>query len=336
MGELTNVEASGKDSSPLQKHPDNIAESPKDKALVQIEQIAAIRNAFECVVADESIQDYALRSIAGVVVGIIKTWQERALGRDPVDYALSFGLHGLSITLRQVLTLVPEKYQDKIVLSDHLQIRKGGSWVDESVMNVLVELSATNTAAGAHFARGLFTDAINSWDVLTREEGVFPTRLAYLNDEMKKGATDWNKDGSYTVPSDKDRIVFFWNYYEHHWTVIGIQVKGKSWKYKLHDSLESTSRYTKDSVKTLGIDLCGLICEASDMDKPEKIKVAHQDSAQQANAYDCGVFAVVNALALLRRATPPIKIDPEETRLQFLVQILTALDAGLGGAPKRV
>lgn len=93
-----------------------------------------------------------------------------------------------------------------------------------------------------------------------------------------------------------------------------------------HLRLSTTQQFTKASVIKLGLDLGYLIRGASGIENPPNdpfLKL--RDSAQQSNCNDCGIHAIDNAIALLQGAEPPNFIDPSERRLEFLVQILSAL-----------
>lgn len=53
--------------------------------------------------------------------------------------------------------------------------------------------------------------------------------------------TDWNPEGQYTFSSDVEKIVYFWNYNENHWTVVEIDLaKNKNhWNKTLYNSMDN-------------------------------------------------------------------------------------------------
>lgn len=199
--------------------------------LLRDNQLEAIRKHFEAKSQDESILDNHEKEIAGVVAGNIKIWQERAGDSNPADFRLAFGHSRFEVTLRQVLALVPEQFQNEIVLlgSEH-----SGSWLDETVMNLLIHLS-NSAATNTHFARGPATDSNLPFNTFANGDG-FNTRLAYLMDQTKQNLPDWNANNIYTVPEDTERIVCFWNYYGNHWTVLSVDITAKKWFYNIYDS----------------------------------------------------------------------------------------------------
>jgi hypothetical protein len=296
------------------------------KATVQYNQMEDIRINFKATSENHWINQ-KIRDFFYMMADIIKLWQGRACGNDPTDCALSFGPPEVTVTLRQVLALVPEQYQYKIVLEG---ASDSGSWLDENLMNVLVQLIVKDAALGAHFARCLATDCNMSLDGLSASEG-YPTRLAYLRHQQEQNLSDWNVSGLYTVPADTDRIVCFWNYYENHWSVLSIDIDNEKWTYKIYNSLDCANKTTRHSVCRLGLDLGHLIRAASNIDLPPLQPVIETPStAQQDNCHDCGVYAVDNVVCLLLRLPVPVYVDPFTRRFAFVRKILWALRDGNG------
>lgn len=303
--------------------------------MTQSLQMQSVRNHFESAAQD---QDLMARTghLHWIVAEIIKFWQDRAAGDDPTDYHLSFRTPQVTATLRQVLTLVPEEYQDLIKLENSGDLAESydlESWLEESLMNVLVDICVPEAAPGAHFALCLAENCNTGLDHLAASKEGFKSWLEYLKDEQERDQPNWNAGGIYTVPTDTDRIVCFWNYYGNHWAVVSIDVNSRSWKYNVYDSLGSPD--TIHSITRLGVHLGHLICLASGIEKPTKLPVIiSQPTAQQDNVVDCGVFAVDNATHLLKKEPVEEHIDPFKRRVGFLRKILHALREGRGVNPK--
>ena len=85
---------------------------------------------------DKHLKDFALQ-----LHEIIGHWQRRAGTKNPLDYDVEFS-PGISATLLQVFALVPEEYQEYIKVNDSKRSPNNQpySWLDESIMNVLVHL----------------------------------------------------------------------------------------------------------------------------------------------------------------------------------------------------
>ncbi|KAE8446165.1 hypothetical protein EG329_012538 [Mollisiaceae sp. DMI_Dod_QoI] len=301
-----------------------------EKAVLQREQIETMREGFEAVRQDGRIPDSHLKQVVSVLADIISIWLRRACGGDATDCALSFGRKEVTATLRQVLQLVPEQYQEYNILQGDGHSNYGyKSWLDESIMNVIIQLGSDENAPKTHFARGLASDASINFNQLTME--THPTRLDFLKSNMEDGLSDWNPNNYYTVPATTERIVCLWNYYENHWTTLSIDITRETWGYKIYNPLPEADSFTEDSVKSVGLQLGELIRAASSMPPPSRSSyVELEDCAEQDNSYDCGVYAVVNALALLQKSSPPAYIYPNDRRLDFLIQILAALQDGQG------
>lgn len=298
--------------------------SGSKKSEIQSREMEDLRKYFESATQDKDLMKRVYH-LHHWVAEIIRIWQIRADGDDPTDYSLSFKTPGVTVTLRQVLALVPDEYQDQIKLEGARAFR---SWLDENLMDVLVELFVEEAAPGAHFARCLATDCNTKLDNIAASEGGFKSRLAYLIDQQKRNLPDWNIGGFYTVPTDTDRIVFFWNYYESHWTVISIDIDSGLWKYNVYDS--SGCPETIHSISRRGLPLGRLIRAASNMKKPETPVFKKQNTAQQDNFVDCGVYAVDNVIHILKKEPVEASIDPFKRRVTFLRKILHALRDGRG------
>ncbi|CZR59106.1 uncharacterized protein PAC_08998 [Phialocephala subalpina] len=304
------------------------------RTIVHRDQVEAMRELFAMVRDagrdDDDTQDGEVKLLR-VLAEIMEIWQQRACGGDPVDCSLAFG-NGGTVSLRDVLAIVPEKYQEYIVLEGYRQ--RGGSWLDEGVMIVLLQMFTQNEKSKIYFARGLAADSSRNLDDLTKD--THSSRLKYLIDNMSAGQLDWNLNDSYTIPATTEKIVFFWNYHENHWAVMKIDISGDTWYYTLYDSLPSKPEddleddYTLKSVQDHALDLQPLICAASGIALPQRSELSIGASTKQKNSYDCGVFALVNAAALLTGDTIPKSVKPFSRRLAFLEAILKALKRGDG------
>jgi hypothetical protein len=86
--------------------------------------------------SNKHLKDFALQ-----LHEIIGHWQRLAGTKNPLEYAVEFA-PSTSATLLQVFALVPEEYQEYIKVNDSERSPNNQpySWLDESIMNVLVHL----------------------------------------------------------------------------------------------------------------------------------------------------------------------------------------------------
>lgn len=256
------------------------------ESIIQYRQMEKLRAYFESAAEDEDLMAQT-GHLHWVMAEIIKIWKIRSCGGDPTDCDLYFGSPAVTVTLRQVLALVPEEVQDQLAVEGTGDL--GGSWLDENLMNVLVELCVLEPAPGAHFARNLATDCSMSLDALAAVSQGYKSRLAYLKDQQMRNSPDWNVGGLYTVPTDADRIIFLWSkssytadsrnnkgkiadseclttdYYENHWTVISVEISSEKWTFEMYNSLKCTEEATRHSLSGAGLLLGHLIRAASNM-----------------------------------------------------------------------
>lgn len=279
---------------------------------------------------DPNMDDGA-RSFALTLAKIVEWWQYYAQDDVPTSLQINFGV-GAPMTLLMVFALLPEKYQGFIGVDDEnrspLGNEEGLSWLHEQTMDVLVGLSMDPTPASHLFGRSLASMMRDEVDAAWR---VF-TGQSWLEDQFRLLSEGSLEPDLYLFPPGTERIVLFFNPTEVHWTVVEVDLNDEIWTYTLYNSLFQGERGpTWNACQHQFPLLEQLICRASKFPEPKTRKIIAATSAQQKNAYDCGVVALYNAMELLEGRSPTSEIDAESLRLKYLTFILDALPLLDGG-----
>lgn len=281
-------------------------------------------------VSKDPNMDDGTRSFALAVAMIIDWWQYYAQEDDPTSLQIYFGP---PLTLLMIFALLPEKYQSFISVDDKNRSPFGNdenfSWLHEQTMEVLVSISMDPAPKSHIFGVGLGSmmrsDVDAGWRVITGrcwlEDQLFLLSNGQLDKEM------------YHFPPETERIVFFFNPTEAHWTTVEIDLSDDVWTYSLYNSLSHGEKGpTWNACHEQFPFLEQLICRASGFPEPKTREIVAATSAQQDNAYDCGTIALYNAMELLEGRRPEHEVDTDNLRLKYLILILDALpllDEGL-------
>ena len=279
-------------------------------------------------IAEDPEIDPGGRSFAETVAVIVEWWQAHAEEQNPTSHQIDFSV-GSPMSLLMVLALIPEQYQDFICIEDDGRSPFGNgenlSWLHEQNMDVLVGLSIDPIRQSICFGQGLASmvrdDVDEGWRAFTGR--------SWLEDQLHL----WSKDeldepDLYRFPLGTQKIVFFFNPTEIHWTVVEVELDDSDvWTYTLYNSLFQGERGpTWKACQEQFPLLEQLICRASGFPEPETREIiAAPSAAQQENSYDCGPIAIYNAIELLEGRRPGTEVDTEELRLRYLMLILDAL-----------
>lgn len=283
-------------------------------------------------VAENEEIDELTQSFACTVADIVEWWQSHTINGNPILHFVDFGV-GSPINLLMILTLLPERYQSLICIEDERRSPsdngKNLSWLHEQTTDLLVRLSVDPDSTSMHFGESLASMIRDSVDEGWR---VFTGR-SWLEDQTHLLSNDELEPDLYRFPLETEKIVFFFNPTEAHWTVVEVGIDDYAWTYSLYNSLSSGEKGPtwKACQEQLPL-LEKLICRASGFPEPATREIVIANSAQQQNEYDCGPIAIFNAIELLEGRKPSTKIDPEVLRLKYLMLIRDALyvfDQGL-------
>ena len=276
-------------------------------------------------VAQYETLDQNAREFAAVLAEIVCLWQHFARGEDPTSYQIDFGV-GQPLTLLMVLALLPEEYQYFICIEDaHRSPFQDGenlSWLHEQTMEVLAELATDPVPGSRIFGSGLASmirgDLDESWRIFTGR--------SWLEDQIYLLSKDELELDLYRFPSESEKIVFFFNPTEIHWTVVDVNRDDEVWTYTLYNSLFQGAKGPawKACQEQLPL-LEQLICRASGFAEPKTRRIVVGASKQQDNPYDCGPIAIHNAQDLLEGITPRTDVDTKSIRLSSLHLIHDAL-----------
>ena len=288
------------------------------------EQAEETRTMFANLAANTEI-DQDTASFAKTAAGIIERWQKYAEEKNPTSYRIDFGM-GSPINLLTVLALLPEEYQSLIYIEDKHRSPSGNeenmSWLHEETMELLVKLSMDPCPGPISFGQGLASmirdDVDEGWRRITGR--------SWLEDQLHLWSTDELEPDLYRFPPQTEKIVFFFNPTEIHWTVVEVNLDDDVWTYTLYNSLFQGERGATWSACQVQFPLLEqLICRASGFMEPKSRTIVNGSSFQQENTYDCGPIAVCNAIQLLHERSPKRELDPEKLRLKYLMLILKAL-----------
>jgi hypothetical protein len=273
--------------------------------------------------------DKHLKSFALQLHEIVGHWQRRAGTKNPLDYAVEFA-PGISATLIQVFALMPEEYQEYINVNDPKRSPNNEpySWLDESIMNVLVQLECEkrNPDDTVQFGFQLAFDVRNSMDNLFEEtHGKLYLEYRIHQKDIGEPESDWNPLKIYTFPKNTTKIVYFFNYSESHWTLLEMDLRKDQWVHTLYNSFDNgTGSDMKgpswNAAKVNCHLLENLVQAALGIPPPAfPSKIISGLSNKQINDYDCGVLTVANAIQLLfGRKTERWSIDCNKARLEWL------------------
>jgi hypothetical protein len=273
--------------------------------------------------------DKYLKDFAFQMHEIIGHWQRRAGTKNPLEYAVEFA-PGISATLLQVFALVPEDYQEYIKVNNPKRFpnNRPYSWLDESIMNVLVHLECEkrNPDDTVRFGFQLAFDIRDSMDNLFEQtSGKLFLEYRIHQKDIGEPETDWNPLKIYTFPKNTTKIVYFFNYSESHWTLLEMDLGKDQWVHTLYNSFDNgTNSDMKGPSWNAAKGNChlleNLVQAALGIPPPEKpSKIISGLSNKQINDYDCGVLTVANAILLLfGRKTKRWSIDCNKVRLEWL------------------
>lgn len=272
---------------------------------------------------DTSIDDVS-RSFALAVAMTIDWWQYYAQEVSPTSFQIHFGS---PMTLLMVFALLPERYQHFISVDDDNRSPFGNddslSWIHEGAMDVIVSLSMDPAPTSYIFGRGLASmmrvDVDEAWRVIAGRP--------WLEDQLHLLSNGEIEADPYFFPQEAQKIVFFYNPTEVHWTVVEVDLSDEEcWTYTLYNSLSYGEKGPTWSACQEHFPLLEqLICLASGFPEPTTREIVTGTSAQQENAYDCGPIAIYNAMGLLEGRSPGTEVDTESLRLKYLTLILDAL-----------
>ena len=283
-------------------------------------------------IAEDTGLDLEARYFAEATAAIVEWWQYYAGEENPTSFEIDFGV-GSRINLLMVLALLPEKYQCMIRIGDEHRSPSGDgenlSWLHEQTMDVLAGLSMDPVPNSMLFGRGLASmirdDVDEGWRSFTGR--------SWLEDQIHLWSNNELEPDLYRFPPETDKIIFFFNPTEIHWTVVEVDLADDVWTYTLFDSLclgekGATWKACEEQFPLLE----QLICRASGFAEPTSREIVLAPSAQQENAYDCGPIAIYNAVERCDGRAPATEIDANDLRLGCLEMILEALcllDEGL-------
>ena len=275
-------------------------------------------------VAEDPGSEDVDRCFAGTAAQIVEWWQRLVGDENPTSYTVDFGT-GSPINLLMILALLPERYQRLICIEDAQRSpsRNGEnlSWVHEQTTDVLVRLSTHPKPSSMVFGRGLGSMIRNDVDEGWRAF----TGRSWLEDQIHLWSMGGLEPDLYRFPPGTEKIVFFFNPTEIHWTVVEVNLTDYGWFYTLYDSLSQGEKGpTWKACQEQFPLLEQLICRASGFAEPATRKIFNGNSAQQENTYDCGPIALHNAIELLHGRRPRTEIYPEVLRLRYLQLILLA------------
>lgn len=271
---------------------------------------------------DQSLKEFAIHLAA-----IISIWQTRCQESNPLDFDIK--INGCPISLFEILCLVPEEYQSHINIPDprgtSTKTQTNHSWLNERIMNTLVQLSREPGHESVYFAPGITSNVRESIDQVTR----FEFSRGWLDQQilnMAAGAAgdEWNPENIYTVPKTTTKLVFFFNYTEAHWMLLATDINEILWIHHWYNSSETRgeNKYRGASWKAVSEQmprLERLVMKASGLrcgSLTSGVKI--RKSAQQVNSYDCGVISVYNAIEVLNERAPKTVVDAKELRLGYL------------------
>ena len=265
------------------------------------------------------------RMFAEVAMDIVEWWQIYAKKENPALHRIDFGF-GSPLNLLMVLALLPEEYHSLISIEDEHRSPSGDgnnlSWLHEQTLDVILQLSVNPDATIMCFSQGLASMVRKDVDEGWRQF----TGRSWLEDQIHLCSNDDFESDLYRFPTGTEKIVFFFNPTEIHWTVVEVSLDDYAWTYTLYNSLSQgkTGPTWEACLEQLPL-LERLICHASGFTEPVKRKIVTANSAQQQNAYDCGPIALYNAIELLGGRKPSTKVDADELRLRYLRLILDGL-----------
>lgn len=287
-------------------------------------------NLFE--IAEDVELDGDVRFFAATAAEILEWWQADAEEENPTSHPVDFGV-GSPINLLMVLALLPERYQWTIQIEDEHRSPSADwenlSWLHEQTMDVLVELIIDPNPTPIVFRQGLASmvrdDVDEGWRGFTGR--------SWLEGQIHLLSDDKLEPDLYRFPPETEKIVFFFNPTEIHWTVVEVELNDEGWTYTLYNSLFQGERGpTWNACQEQFPLLEKLICRASGFLEPENRTIIAGTSAQQENMYDCGAIAMYNAIELMAGRSPRDQVDTENLRQTYLLLILEAvhlLDEGL-------
>ena len=283
-------------------------------------------------IAKDPEEDEVTQWFAGIAAVIVEWWQNHTKDGRPTSNHVDFGV-GSPINLLMILALLPERYQDFILIEAECRSPSGDgenlSWLHEQTTDVLVRLSTDPDPASTLFGQGLASMIRENVDETWRTF----TGRSWLEDQLHLWSSDELELDLYRFPPETEKIVFLFNPTEAHWTVVEVSLSDEAWTYILYNSLcqgkrGPTWRACEEQLPLLE----QLICRASGFPEPETREFVLGPSAQQANPYDCGPIAIYNAVEILEGRQPSTEVDAEGLRLRYLQLIcgaLYALDQGL-------
>lgn len=270
--------------------------------------------------------DERTQYFAWLVAAIMEFWQDNAGDENPTSHQIDFG-EGSPINLLMILALLPEKYQELIGIDEVHRSPFGNgenmSWLHEQTTDVLVGFSMDLIPASIRFGQGLASmvrdDVDNGWRVFTGR--------SWLEDQVHLLENDELEPDLYRFPPETEKIVFFFNPTEIHWTVVEVCLDDDLWTFTLYNSLfqGEIGPAWKACQEQFPL-LEQLICRASGYAKPKALKIVPGASAQQENPYDCGPIAIYNAITLLEGRRPKSEVDAEVLRMIYLEWIFDALN----------
>lgn len=288
------------------------------------EQTERTRRYLEAI-ADFPDMDDLTKDFARTTAAIIDYWQYIADGENPTSHLIDLGV-GVKVNLLMVLAILPERYQNGILIKDESRSANGSalSWLHEDTMNLIIELSCERDPV-RFFGQGLTSmvseEIDNSWN-----EWYGKSYLEFQMDEMANDQLTEAEMNLYRYPDYTESIMVLFNPTGNHWTLVEIDFEADCFTYTLYNSLSDGEQ---DAVWNACLQqlplLEQLICRASDFDQPESRKFILGTSAQQDNIHDCGPITVYNAISLLRDRYPEKYLDTETFRCCCLDRILSSL-----------
>jgi len=286
-------------------------------------------------IAESPDLDELSQAFARTTAAIIRHWQEHAKGENPTSHIIDFGT-GLKINLLMVLAILPERYQNGILIEDKNRSPSGdgdaASWLHEDTMNLLVGLFHTQDSRrvfGQGLASMISNDIDESW-----KEWYEKSYLEHQIEQMSNNELSEQEMKLYQYPDRTEKIIFFFNPTGIHWTLVEVDLSQQCWTYTLYNSLSQGRRGStwKACKRRLPL-LEHLICRVSGFPEPESRAFIMGTSVQQKNHYDCGPIAVYNAIELLGNRRPSETIDAEHHRLCYLTKILSCLQRSAESSP---